>query len=250
MYCWGLYNVLTNTYIEQYNCFFFALLFAGILGVVIDKLVYSKLRKQKSSSLVLLIASLGISIFFQNLIHIIYGSQPISVEDNEIVRGNEILGVIITNNQIIILTTNLFLALLVFVFMKNTSIGKEMRAVADDPVGASTLGINPEKVITISFFISSILASIAGILISLEVNIEPTMGFNIIFKGIIASIIGGIGSIPGVLLGGLFLGITENLGIYWIDAGWKDSIAFCILLTFLFLKPNGIFGNLTENERL
>jgi branched-chain amino acid transport system permease protein len=90
----------------------------------------------------------------------------------------------------------------------------------------------------------------AGVLISLETNIEPTMGMNAILKGIIASIIGGIGSIPGAILGGFFLGIVENLGIWKIQAGWKDTIAFGVLIVFLLLRPGGILGKKDDKERL
>ena len=91
---------------------------------------------------------------------------------------------------------------------------------------------------------------IGRILISLETNIEPTMGFNAILKGIIASIIGGMGSIPGAVLGGFFLGLAENLGIWKIQAAWKDSIAFAILIVFLLFRPGGIFGVPTDKGRL
>lgn len=102
----------------------------------------------------------------------------------------------------------------------------------------------------ITFAIGSALAGAAGILISLETNIEPTMGFNVILKGIIASIIGGMGSIPGALLGGLFLGLTENLGIWQIQAGWKDAIAFAMLILFLLFRPSGIMDVKTEKEKM
>ncbi|MCX6575238.1 MAG: branched-chain amino acid ABC transporter permease, partial [Candidatus Aminicenantes bacterium] len=85
---------------------------------------------------------------------------------------------------------------------------------------------------------------------SLETNIEPTMGMNAILKGIIASIVGGIGSIPGALFGGLFLGMAENIGIWKIQAGWKDAIAFGILILFLLFRPSGIMGAKTEKEKI
>jgi branched-chain amino acid transport system permease protein len=118
-----------------------------------------------------------------------------------------------------------------------------MRAVSDDPIGANVVGINPERIILVSFAIGSALAGVAGILISFETNIEPTMGFTAILKGIIASIVGGIGSIPGAVLGGFFLGLAENLGIWKIQAGWKDCIAFAILIVFLLIRPWGFLGN-------
>jgi len=125
-----------------------------------------------------------------------------------------------------------------------------MRAVADDPVGASVVGIYPEKTILTAFAVGSAAAGMAGILISLETNIEPTMGFSAILKGIIASIIGGIGSIPGAMLGGFFLGIVENLGIWKIQAGWKDTIAFAALIVFLLFRPGGIFNVKAGPERI
>ena len=128
--------------------------------------------------------------------------------------------------------------------------GKAIRAVSDDPVGASVSGIYPEKVILCAFGIGSALAGMAGVLISLETNIEPTMGMNAILKGIIASIIGGLGSIPGAVFGGFFLGIVENLGIWKIQAGWKDTIAFAVLIIFLLFRPEGILGKKDDKERL
>jgi len=132
---------------------------------------------------------------------------------------------------------------LLWFFIQKTRLGKAMRAVSDDPVAANVVGINPEKIIMGSFALGSALAGAAGILISYETNIEPTMGLNALLKGIIASIIGGIGSIPGAVLGGFFLGLAENLGIWKISAGWKDAISFAVLIIFLLVRPGGILGS-------
>ena len=156
----------------------------------------------------------------------------------------------ITDIQILILVVSCLLSVALFWFIKYTKLGKAMRAVSDDPVAANVVGINPERIILSSFAIGSALAGAAGILISFETNIEPTMGFSAILKGIIASIIGGIGSIPGAVLGGFFLGLAENLGIWKISAGWKDCIAFVILIIFLLIRPWGFLGTKTEKESL
>ncbi len=137
-----------------------------------------------------------------------------------------------------------------WLIIKKTKMGKAIRAVADDPVGASVSGIYPEKVILYVFCIGSALAGMAGVLISLETNIEPTMGLNVILKGIIASIVGGVGSLPGALLGGFFLGIIENLAIWKIQAGWKDTISFAVLILFLLFRPEGILGKKNNRGRL
>ena len=160
------------------------------------------------------------------------------------------MGAVITDTQILILAVSITLCLVLWLFVKRTKLGKAIRAVADDRITASVVGINPERIILAAFAIGSALAGAAGILISLETNIEPTMGMNAILKGIIASIIGGIGSIPGAMFGGLFLGIAENLGIWKISAGWKDCIAFVILIVFLLFRPGGIMGVKSGGERL
>jgi branched-chain amino acid transport system permease protein len=216
--------------------------------MAIDKTAYLPLRKKKSPGLVLLIASFGVFIFLQNLIALIFGNQILTIRTGPIKEGHTILGAVITDTQILILIVSIILMFLLWLFIAKTKFGKAIRAVSDNPVASSVVGINPNKIILIAFAIGSALAGAAGILISLETNIEPTMGFIAILKGIIASIIGGIGSIPGALLGGFLLGIVENLGIWHIQAGWKDSIAFAVLILFLLFRPGGIFNVKQEKE--
>jgi len=221
---------------------------AAVLGVLIDRLVYKPLRKRKAPNLVFLLASFGVFIFIQNLLQLIYGAQILTIRTGAVKEGHHIFGAVITNIQILILVVSVCLSVSLWLFIKKTRLGKAMRAVADDPLAASVVGINPERIILAAFAIGSALAGLAGMLVSLETNIEPTMGMNAILKGIIASIIGGIGSIPGAVFGGLFLGLAENLGIWKISAGWKDCIAFVILIVFLLLRPGGIMGVKTHGE--
>lgn len=215
---------------------------SAALGVGIDQGIYRPLRQRKASNLILLLASFGVFIFIQNLIALIFGNQILTLRSGEVHEGWQVLGAVITPTQVLIIGASLVIFLLCWWLVAKTRLGRSIRAVADDSVGASVCGINPERTIMWAFFIGSALAGIAGILISLETNLEPTMGFNAILKGIIASIIGGIGSIPGALVGGLFLGLVENLGIAFIPAGWKDAIAFAVLIIFLLLLPQGFFG--------
>ena len=222
---------------------------AVIVGVLIDRLIYKPLRKRKAPNLVFLLASFGVFIFIQNLLQLIFGAQILTIRTGPVKEGHHVLGAVITNVQILLLVVSCWLFVGVWMFVKKTKLGKAMRAVADDLLAASVVGINPERIILAAFAIGSVLAGVAGMLVSLETNIEPTMGMNAILKGIIASIIGGIGSIPGAVFGGLFLGLAENLGIWKISAGWKDCIAFAILIVFLLLRPGGIMGVKTHGER-
>jgi len=230
--------------------FFLSIILASVLGIVIDRFVYHPLRKRNTPNLVYLIASFGVFIFLQNLLQLIFGAQILTLRTGPVKEGHHILGAVITDIQILIIVVGLILFLLTWLFIQKTKLGKAIRAVADDHIGARVVGINSEKIILAVFAIGSALAGAAGILISLETNIEPTMGMNAILKGIIASIVGGVGSIPGALFGGLFLGLAENLGIWKIQAGWKDTIAFAILIIFLLLRPSGIMGVKTDKEKL
>lgn len=243
--------VIINIFkIKYYFGFMLSIILVSIIGTSIDRIIYFPLRKRAAKNLVFLIASFGVFIFLQNLIQIIFGAQILILRTWPIKEGNNFLGAIITNTQILIIISSLTLFFLTWVIIQKTKLGKAIRAVADDPIGARVIGINSERIITSVFAIGSALAGIAGIIISLETNIEPTMGFNAIMKGIIASIIGGIGSIPGALFGGIFLGLAENIGIWKIPAGWKDAIAFGILILFLLFRPSGILGARTEKEKI
>ena len=228
--------------------FFLSMLFAAVLGVLIDRSVYSPLRRKNASNLIFLLASFGVFVFLQNLIQLIYGAQILSLRTGPVTEGYHIFSAVITPTQITILVVSIALMLALWAFVMKTKLGKAMRAVSDDPVAANVVGINPERTILLSFAIGSALAGAAGVLIAFETNIEPTMGFSAILKGIIASIVGGIGSIPGAMFGGFFLGMAENLGIAWIPSGWKDAIAFAILIIFLLVRPRGIFGIKSEKE--
>jgi len=244
------YSLIISLGLNPIVSFFLAAALAGVVGVIIDRLVYRPLRKRKAPNLVFLLASFGVFIFIQNLLQLVYGAQILTIRTGPVKEGHHILGAVITDTQILILVVSVALCSGLWFFVKKTKLGKAMRAVADDRIGASVVGINPERIILAAFAIGSALAGAAGILISLETNIEPTMGFNAILKGIIASIIGGIGSIPGAMLGALFLGIAENLGIWKISAGWKDCISFAILIIFLLVRPGGIMGIKPGGERL
>jgi branched-chain amino acid transport system permease protein len=250
------YSLSISLGINPILSFFFASLLAAIFGIAIDRIVYQPLRKSNSPGLVFLIASFGVFIFIQNLLQLLYGAQILTLRTGPVKEGYQLsvfgyqLNAVITDIQILILVVGALLSVSLFLMINKTKMGKAIRAVADDPIGASVSGIYPERVILYAFGIGSALAGMAGVLISLETNIEPTMGFNAILKGIIASIIGGIGSIPGAVLGGFFLGIVENLGIWKIQAGWKDTIAFGVLIIFLLFRPQGILGTKTDKERL
>ena len=219
-----------------------SILFGAFFGWLLNKLVYEKLRKIKAGTTILLIASLAILILIESLILIIFGADVKTIGFIKIVKGLEFLGVIITPLQIIIITTSIILLIALIKLMKKTKIGKALRAVSSGKELVEILGIPSKKLYSYSFIIGSAIAGIAGILISLEQNLEPFIGSTLMIKGFTGAIIGGITSVPGAILGSFLLGIVENFGIWWLPSGYKDAIAFMLLFLFLLFRPNGILG--------
>ena len=219
-----------------------AILSACLFGSSMELFIYKPLRKRNSTSLVLLLASLGIYIVLQNIISMVFGDDTKSIRTWQVVEGINVFGARITPVQIIIVVTSVVLLILVALYLHFSRTGKAMRAVANDPELANITGINSDKVILTSFAIGSALAGIAGILVSLDVDMTPTMGMNALMMGVVAMIVGGVGSIWGIVLGSLLLALAQNLGVWYISSQWQDAIAFAILLIFLLFKPEGFFG--------
>jgi len=219
-----------------------SILFAGFIGYLMNRFVYRQLRNRKASNAVLLIASFGLLIFFESLVLLIFGADVKAIGLIKIAQGISIGGAIITPLQIVIIISSFILLIILYIFMKNSKIGKAMRAVADNRDVAEIVGISAEKIYSWSFVIGSSIAGIAGILVALEQNIEPALGTGLMIKGFTAAIIGGVGSVPGAILGAFLLGFAENFGIWFLPSGYKDAIAFVLLFIFLLFKPNGILG--------
>lgn len=219
----------------------FTIITTAFIGYLLNVTVYKSLRKKKSSSSILLISSVGLLILLESLILILFGADVRTIGFIQVNTGLSIAGALITPLQIAIVLVSVILFLLLYLFMNKTKIGKAMKAVSDNKDVAEVVGISAEKIYSWSFVIGSTIAGIAGILISLEQNLEPTMGTNLMVKGFAGAIIGGIGNVPGAIVGSFFLGLAENFGIWYLPSGYKDAIAFFVLFIFLLFRPNGIF---------
>ncbi|MES2216009.1 MAG: branched-chain amino acid ABC transporter permease [Patescibacteria group bacterium] len=214
---------------------------AGLIGFIIYRFVYSPLRERKSSGMVLLVAALGAFTALQAIIAILFTSQFQTLSRS---AGTErvfnLLGGIITETQLIILICGLLIMVVMGLVLKYSLFGKAVKAVGDDEEVSKIVGINTSKIIGWVFFIGSGIAGLAGILVGFDTGIEPTMGLSLLLKGVIASIIGGIGNVYGGVLGAFLLGFIENFGIWKISGEWKDAIAFGVLIIFLLFRPQGI----------
>lgn len=223
-----------------------SVLLSCLLGILIEVGIYRPLRKNESSSLVLLLASLGTFVVLQNLISLIFGDATRTLRTGLVQEGLEIFGARITPIQITIILSSVLLFIATSLVLKYSRAGKAIRAVANDPELAKVAGIDSDKAILLTFAIGSGLAAVAAILVSFDVDMTPTMGFNALLMAVVAVIIGGVGSIPGAALGGLLLGMAQHLGVWKISAQWQDAIAFTILLAFLIFRTQGFFGRKLE----
>lgn len=213
-----------------------------LLGCLIELGIYRHLRKKKAGELILLLASLGIYILLQNIISIAFGDETRSIRTSAVQEGLSFLGARITPIQIITICVSIVLVIALSAFLKKSKTGKAMRAVANDPILADVSGIDSNRIILCTFAIGSGLAAIAGILVALDVDMTPTMGMNALMMGVVAVIIGGVNSIPGIALGALLLALAQQFGAWYIGSQWQDAIAFVILVLFLLFRPKGFLG--------
>jgi branched-chain amino acid transport system permease protein len=217
---------------------------AGLVGFGLDKLIYLPLRRRKASNMVLLVASLGVMTALQAIIAIFFSSRFKTLSQGiGAQKIFTILGGTITQTQIIILLGAALVTAGIFAILYKTQFGRAVRAIGDDGEVARIVGIDADKIIGHVSFIGSAIAGFAGILVGFDVGIEPTMGLSLLFKGVIAAIVGGVGNICGGVLGAFLLGFVENFGIWKISGGWKDAVAFALLIVFLIFRPRGIMKN-------
>lgn len=237
-----LYSLFFLAGLNFYLSALLAIFLTGCLGVLLHFLVYKQLRKRSASSAIMLIASLALMILIENIVLAIFGPGVRTFGFIEAQKGISIIGATITPLQLIIIGASIVLLMLLGVFIRCTKLGTLIRAVSDNPELASITGINTERIRIIGFFLGSIVAGCAAVLVGLEQNLTPFMGTNLIIKGFAGAVIGGMGSLPGAVFGSFFMGMAENVGIIWLPSGYKEAITFIILLIFLVFRPRGIFG--------
>jgi branched-chain amino acid transport system permease protein len=218
------------------------LLITVALGVFIHLVIYRPLQNMKAPSPIMLLASLGIYIVIQNLISIIFGDALKVVFISPATKGFLVLGARMTAIQFITILVSLILLTSLTLFLKISRYGKAIRAVGNDPELAKVSGIPHNKINSLCIAISSLLAGVAGILVAFDVGMVPSMGMEALMMAVVAVIVGGVGSIPGILLAALLIGFARNLGGWVIGTEWHDFSVFVILLLFLLKRPQGIFG--------
>ncbi len=227
--------------------FAIAVLVATGLGVAINQLVYVPLQRQKEKDRALLLASFGVFLLVEAIILMVFGADVKSF-GLPVRKGMDVLGAVVTPVQLVIILAAPLVFLGLWLFLYRTRTGTALRAAADNEAIARTMGVNVRAMTTLTTALGSALAGVAGILVALEQNLEHSMGLPAVLKGLTAAIIGGIGNVPAAILGGYLLGLAENLGIWYLPSGYKDAIAFVILILFLLVRPQGFFGTRRREE--
>ncbi|WP_342505917.1 branched-chain amino acid ABC transporter permease [Sporosarcina sp. FSL K6-2383] len=219
----------------------------AIIGVVIERIAYKRLRN--ATRIAVLITAIGVSLLIQNGVIYMRGAQPEAYPAVLANKSFDFLGVQISSQSILILSVSVGLMIILQFIVHKTKIGKAMRAVSYDSEAAKLMGINVDNTISATFAIGSALAGAAGVIFGIYyTKIDPLMGVIPGLKAFVAAVLGGIGIIPGAMVGGLVLGVVETFVSALGFSLWRDAAAFIILILILIFKPSGIFGKNTREK--
>ncbi len=220
----------------------------ALLGALIERIAYRPLRNAPRLSI--LITAIGVSLFLEYGGQFLFGADPKFFP--ELIHNHPVFhfnGVVINNIQVIIFSVTIFLMIGLWLLVMKTRMGKAMRAVSFSHTASQFVGINVNSVITVTFLIGSALAGAAGVLVGLSnPKIDPLMGIMPGLKAFVAAVLGGIGNIPGALIGGYLMGVSETFVTAYLSSTYRDALAFVLLIVILLVKPTGIFGKAVKEK--
>jgi len=238
---YALFVFVTTLHIPVVPSVILTILFCAAVGVVTEKVAYKPLRK--AQPLAVLITAIGVSYFLQNFVQLIFGATPIPFASIIQIPAVKINTINISGITIITLVVTTICMILLSLFISKTKAGRAMRAVSEDKGAAELMGINVNGTISLTFAIGSGLGAVAGILFICQYEaLRPTLGALPGIKAFVAAVLGGIGSIPGAMLGGIILGIIESLSKAYISTQLSDAIVFGVLVIVLLVRPSGLLG--------
>jgi len=219
----------------------------AVLGILIERLAYRPVRRE--ARLTLLITAIGVSLFIENVAQLLFGADPKFFPSLAPSADFMVAGVRLTSEQLTVIAVSFLLMILLRFFILKTRTGKAMRAVSFSLDASKLMGISTDKIIAITFALGSALAAAAGVLIGMQIpKIDPLMGIIYGLKAFVAAVLGGIGSIPGAVLGGLLIGVSEVMVVGYLSSTYRDAIAFGILILVLILRPQGLLGRVQKEK--
>ena len=219
-----------------------AMIITGLIAIVADRLVYRRLRELRVSAVMLAIASLAVAFIIRGLIYMLWGPDFHFFSQGLRATLKLPLGIKIRPDQIVILVLAWGLVISLYVFLQRTKMGKALRAMADNPDLARISGIATERMITLTWFIGGSMAAAAGVMIGIDSQLRPELGWILLLPLFAAVILGGIGNAYGALVGGLVLGVAQQVSTQWLLPSYKPAVAFVIMIVILLVRPQGIFG--------
>ncbi len=247
---WGAYGVLLFAsapfHLPLWGAVVPALLLVIVLAQLQNKLVFGPLKN--AQPITLLIASIGLSFLLRGALQLYFGSDLRSYT-TVFYESIEIGGIFITYVQIGMVLLSLLFFVLLYLLLTKTLIGKSMRAVSDSIELAGIYGISTKKVSIFVWTVSAVFAASGGFLLALDTSLDPMMGLAFMIKAFAAVLLGGVGNVWGALLGGLCIGIIENMSTAFISPGYKDLSAFLLIILVLLFRPQGILGSATRGVR-
>jgi branched-chain amino acid transport system permease protein len=237
----GFYAI-TGLHLGFFPALLLAMVVCALLGVFIERIAYKPLRN--ATRIAVLITAIGVSLLIEYGMIYVRGAQPVAYPGTILPsKSIEVFGVTISSQALLILCTSIVLMIFLQLIVHKTKIGKAMRAVSYDAEAARLMGINVDNTISATFAIGSALAGAAGVIFGIYyIKIEPLMGIIPGLKAFVAAVLGGIGIIPGAMVGGLVLGVIESLVSGLGYSLWRDGVAFIVLILILIFRPSGLFG--------
>jgi len=238
-FCFFVFYILLD--FNFYIAFALSVAAGCLMGISLERIAYRPFKNY--SRLVPLISTIGASTFLKAATVLLFGIQTKSLlKDSSYQQSIDIFNVTITPVQLYTMIISVLAMLLLGVLLKKTAMGKAIRATSEDEKSARHVGIDTNAVISITFAIGGGLAAVAGIMVGYDQNIHPNMGVLAGFKGFTAAVLGGIGNVPGAVIGGFVIGLAEHIGAGYISSLYKDSFSFIILLLVLIARPRGLMG--------
>lgn len=238
---YSLYVLCEKVHMPGLPAMLITVVICAVLGITIEKVAYKPLRK--ASPLAVLITAIGISFFLQSLALLIFKANPLPFSSVINAPSISVGGVVISGIAIVTFGVTVISMILLTLFIKKSKIGRAMRAVSEDKQAAQLMGIDVNRTISLTFAIGSGLAAVAGILYLCQYgSVKPNLGALPGIKAFVAAVLGGIGSVPGAMIGGLMLGVIESMSSGYISSELSDAIVFGVLVVVLLVKPSGLLG--------
>jgi branched-chain amino acid transport system permease protein len=237
--------LLTSSGLPMWLAILGTIIFAVLFGLVFNRLVYYPLRKR--SFVPVIIATIGVSLFLKNVALVLFGADPRRVKP--LVSGVvDLFGTRINAQYLVIIGVTLVLLVVQYLVFDRTIIGKRLQATAQNREMAALMGINTGLMIAATFAYSAVLGAVAGILVAPLFGVTTGLGTIIALKAFAATVIGGFGSVPGAVIGAVFLGLVEIFGAAYVSTDYKDAFAFVILIAVLLVRPEGFFGEKIQQK--